>query len=200
MIKKLSRNYHIYSTKLNLNKNEMIRGSMMMKDHIEKNCKNTNGGYGGQSTMTTKLYMEYNVLMFAYHEFHSLYNQIRKTFHEVLENNDKNEKNYYIQCWMNVYEKEQFIDWHGHWPPMANAWHGFYCVDCEPSKTTYKIFGEDIDIPSEDGLLVIGESDGDIHRTWPWTESDRPRITIAFDIVPARFIDNNDWMNHWIPI
>ena len=37
------------------------------------------------------------------------------------------------------YKEGDFIDWHTHWPKEKNTWHGFFCVDCEPSYTTYRL-------------------------------------------------------------
>jgi hypothetical protein len=51
----------------------------------------------------------------------------------------------------------------------------------------------------QDNFLFMSPS-GPVHRNIPWNVSDRPRITIAFDIVPGRIIDNYIYENHWIPL
>ena len=86
------------------------------------------------------------------------------------------------------------------------SWHGYYCVDVEPSKTSYKLEknGKIVHVQNEDNLLVLSKSLDDQHRTWAW-EYDHPRITIAFDILPASNIlnfegENKMGKNHWIPI
>jgi hypothetical protein len=143
----------------------------------------------------TSLYKKYNVFLFPFKQFHALYLEIQKMFRE--KSNLDFSKEYYIQAWLNVYKKGEFINWHEHWDPYKKAWHGYYCVECEPSKTTYKIENKILDIENEDNLLVMSQSNGENHRTWPWHKDD-PRITIAFDIVPEKFVTLD--INHWMPI
>ena len=54
-------------------------------------------------------------------------------------------------------------------------------------------------VVSKEGLIVIGKSDGDEHSSSAWKESKRPRITIAFDIIPVEAIPNKLYGNHFIP-
>ena len=173
-----------------------------MSDIINRKFLNSkiNGYYdpSEKTPATTNVFSSYNLLMYPFDELHELREEIEKFFHECC----IDEKKYYIQCWMNIYKKGQYIGWHKHWAPEDNSWHGFFCVDCEPSKTTYKIPGkhDEFDIVSENNLLVISKSNGDMHRTWPWDQADRDRITIAFDIVPKDKVDPEVWLNHWLPI
>jgi len=151
---------------------------------------------GKLSPLTTQGFEHYNLLMYPFDGFHSLYFEIQKLFRQC----NQNDETYYIRCWLNIYEKGNFVDWHVHFPPKCESWHGFFCVDCEPSVTTYQLpnISESVDVVSENNLLVISKSNGDRHRTWPWEYSDRDRITIAFDIVSAKC--TGEFLNHWIPI
>jgi hypothetical protein len=151
---------------------------------------------GKLAPLTTQGFEHYNLLMYPFDGFHSLYFEIQQLFQQFNKSNEK----YYIRCWLNMYEKGNFVDWHDHFPTKSGSWHGFFCVDCEPSKTTYRLPNilELVDIVSENNLLVLSKSDGDQHRTWPWEYADRDRITIAFDIVPASY--TGEFLNHWIPI
>jgi hypothetical protein len=193
---------YIITTKLDLNLSDIKTSCYKMKDVIDKNFKEKilktvyKEDEGDSSPYTLKGFESYNLLMYGFDGFHSLYFEIQKLFRQF----NKSSEPHYIQAWLNIYEKGNFVDWHDHYPVSCNSWHGFYCVDCEPSKTTYKIPNtlEPIDIISENNLLVLSKSDGDRHRTWPWEQEDRDRITIAFDIVPAR--STGDFINHWIPI
>jgi hypothetical protein len=193
---------YIITDKLNLDLVEIKNSCYKMKGLIDKHFKekmlevNYTEDEGKLAPLTTQGFEHYNLLMHGFAGFHSLYFEIQKLFRQL---NQPNE-NYYIQCWLNMYEKGRFVDWHDHYPPKCNAWHGFFCVDCEPSKTTYRLSSESdtVDIISENNLLVLSKSNGDRHRTWPWEYSDRDRITIAFDIVPS--IHTGDFLNHWIPI
>lgn len=149
-----------------------------------------------------RLFKNYNLFLYPYPGFYELFTEIQIAFNEALKiSGRENNGPYYIGCWVNFYGKDNFVPWHGHWPTELKTWHGFYCVNCEPSKTTYKLPGEKIvDIESKNNRLVISPSDGDQHRTWPWEHSDRDRITIAFDIVPWNTIYIPEWLNHWIPL
>lgn len=195
---KLIDNY-IYTTKLDLNLEGIKDSTQQMYHLIKDKWANENKDFTGQSTLTTQVYTKYNLLMYPLYGFHDLYNGIKQTFRTVAQTDEP----HYIQCWLNVYNKGDFIQWHHHFPPEAYSWHGFFCVDTEPgSYTSYKVPHADhiTDIPSEDNLIVLSRSAGDEHRSSEWPFEDRPRITIAFDILPQQKIWWNQWLNHWIPI
>lgn len=198
---------------------EMKRICYIMYNHIKENyTSDPNSDYSGQSTLTTQLYSQYNFLTALFLETNKFYFEIQKFFKESYDVKEQ----YMIQCWLNFYRKGEFIDWHRHWPMDVKGYHGFLCVSCEPSKTTYRLPAkhgvqipteliektewETVDVESKNGLLVLSESAGDMHRTWPW-EYDEPRITIAFDMIPAKRLEKiaatltkPNYINHWIPI
>lgn len=188
---------YIFTRKLNLNKEQVLRSSHLMYQLVTNNFKeNMNIGYRGKSTPSTKVFNQYNLLMYPFPGFYELYIGIRDSFRHFVP-----EGQHYIQCWLNYYQKGDFIDWHGHWVKESNSWHGIYCVDVEESKTTYKIPGIEhlVDVVGQDDLLILSKSDGDKHRSSEWL-NDRPRITIAFDVVPAVMLNPRMWLNHWVPI
>jgi hypothetical protein len=189
---------YVITEKFNLDLIQLKASCYSLYDLVQENFSENKKDFTAQSTLTTQLFSSYNLFMYPYNGFYELYQEI-KTFFEPYKDKDKN---YYIQCWLNFYREGDFINWHGHWHENAKSWHGFFCVDCEPSKTTYRIPGvkNDIDVISKNNLLVISRSDGDSHRTWPWPYSDRPRITIAFDILPSEYIEPTQWLNHWVPL
>jgi hypothetical protein len=148
--------------------------------------------YDGESSATTKLFSRYNLLMYPLPQIHQLYEGIRSAFRSVNAENP-----YFIQCWLNAYNKDEYIDWHSHWDPKDNVWHGYYTVKGEGTITSYRIPNEEqFDMINKVDQLVLGPSDGDEHRTYP----EGNRITIAFDIVPAWNINYKEPVNHWIPI
>lgn len=193
---------YIVTTNLDLDLVVIKNSCYKMKDLINKNFKkkivevNYSEDEGKLSPFTTQGFEHYNLLMYGFPGFHSLYFEIQKLFQQLNQSDEK----YYIQCWLNMYEKDNFVDWHDHYPPKSSSWHGFFCVDCEPSKTTYQLpnISEPVNIISKNNLLVLSKSNGDRHRTWPWEYNDRERITIAFDIVPSTH--TGEFLNHWIPI
>ena len=185
---------HVYTKKLNLDLVQLRQSTEAMCEFIKNNYKFNKEEHNAYLTLTTSQFKLYNLLLFTYPQFHELFHNIRNTF---LELNDLPDKQFYIAAWLNYYNQGDSIGWHEH---LSWNWHGFFCVDCEPSKTTYRIDGNMIDVNSENNLLVISKSNGTPHRTWPWPHADRPRITIAFDITTRESIDLNTWSNHWIPL
>ena len=147
-------------------------------------------------------FARHNLLLYPFPGFHKLYTEIRNFFHEVV----KPEEPYYIQCWHNVYKYGDFNEWHRHWMPEAKSWHGFYCVDVEPSYTSYKLphRTDIVDIQSRNNLLVLARGNDDIHRSSQWDHQDRDRITLGYDMVPAKYLFKNfskrGWLNHWVPL
>ena len=140
--------------------------------------------------------------MYPFPGFHNIYNEIKTMFYECLKlSNQESQKQYYIECWLNVYNPTDYIDWHSHCKPEHNTWFGIYCINVEPSKTTFDFPDVDgyIDVHGTNNLLVMLKGDENLHRTWPW-EYPTPRITVAFNIVPNDSIDTAQRLNHWIPI
>jgi hypothetical protein len=189
---------YIHLFKFNLDKQRLLDSSEKIYQLVKENFSNDKKEFTEQSTLSTQLFKSYNFLLNPLDQVHELYTSIKNSFDNI---RDNFEKKYYIQCWLNYYQKGDYIDWHRHFDKERETWHGFYCLDCEPSFTTYKLpdIKEEVNIYGEDNLMVISKSNGDEHRTWPW-QYDRPRITIAFDIVPNYSLIYNKWLNHWIPI
>jgi hypothetical protein len=131
---------------------------------------------------TTAAFKQYNLLSFPIESLQALYHTIVSTIKPCLP-----KETHIMQCWLNVFRGTEFIDWHDHWTEEFRAVHGFYCVNVTPSFTEYKFkhLPEEIfKIESKEGLLVFGKSNGDEHRSSPWSSTSVPRITIAFDIIP----------------
>lgn len=198
---------YVYTRMLDLDLTQQKNTADLMYNFILDKFQDDGVGYTGQSTMTTKLYLKYNYLMYPVAGISKLYGEIRDTFHACKNHKPQQRMytEYHMQCWLNYYNKGDYIDWHGHWPESYDGWHGFYCLDVEPdSNTQYKVPNntEITTIESKNNLLVISKSDGDLHRSSEWIHEDRPRITIAFDIIPSvnLFANNHTDLNHWIPV
>jgi hypothetical protein len=192
-------NYHdyVYSKKIrSLNNVELSKYSLEVEKFLRRNLKpiEDTGWYGN---FTSANHNMYNFLTFPNVEVNKLYKEIVKYASYLLE-----DRFYMIKSWVNVYRKGEKVDWHNHWPAPKKVWHGFYCVQVGDSYTEYKIPGVKnvIKIKSKEGLLVIGKSEDDKHRSSPWKESDRPRITVAFDIVPVESVYDKLQPNHFIPV
>ena len=162
--------------------------------------------FNGYGCFSSFYHTKYNLLTFACPELHKLYGHMVTKLTSHLDQNTQ----YYIRCWANLFDTKKNIGWHNHWEPEYKAYHGFYCVNTQGeymSYTEYRIPGiqHDVRIVSEDGLLVFGKSDGDIHRTSRWLNTDKFRVTIAFDIAPIealpKGIDYSDFnINNYIPL
>lgn len=190
-----SKNY-LYSIKLNsIDNKELVSYSLEVEKSLKKTLKpleNTNW-YGA---FTTAKHKKYNFLTFPNKQVSILYHEIRKNTSPLLE-----DRVYVIKSWLNIFRKGEKVDWHKHWPAHKKVWHGFYCVQVGNSYTEYEIpnVGQIVKVHSDEGLLVVGKSDNDRHRSSPWDEESRPRITIAFDIIPIESIDDPLEVNHFIP-
>ena len=195
----------LYSTKVKCNIGELATTCDTMYKFIGSTFAKTDT-FNGNSTLLTKLYTRYNFLMYPLPGVHELYRNIRDVFNNSYYEyfGYENNRPHFIQCWLNYYWRGDFIDWHGHWPSEYNAWHGFFCVNVEPQSSTlykWKDSEQIIEVPSQNGLMVMGISDQDKHRSTEWNQQ-APRITVAFDIVP---VDNasirpEQYINHWLPI
>lgn len=212
---------YVYTTMLDLNLEQQKLNALRMQDYVKKEFADNVGAkdLSGQLQMTTKLYSQYNYLMYPLIGVSSLYEKIREMFHICVREENYGVKlfdEYHMQCWLNIYNRGDYINWHGHWPTDYSSWHGFYCVDVEPdSYTTYKLLKnpnmkkelnyeeDDIKIESKNNLLVLSPSGKDMHRSSEWNH-DNPRITVAFDIVPTIMMETRNktfnLMNHWVPV
>jgi len=179
---------YLYSIDLNfLDNKKIFKEVLYTEKYLQKKFKNLQNKkiYG---SFSTSIFEKYNTFQFPLKETSKLYRELVNNIYPFL---DKNE-DYWLQCWFNVFRKGENIDWHKHWESPDKVWHGFYCVYVEDSFTEYKIPNIEniIKVPSKEGRLVFGKSDGDEHKSSIW-EKDTPRITIAFDIIPYSSLNKN---------
>lgn len=150
----------------------------------------------------------YNIFQFHNAEIHNLYSALREMTIEACEyyNINFKEEKYMVQGWFNMNglkepELEDSKHYHDHLGGTGIPnFHGYYCVDAEPSSTYYKIGGHDgtnYENINKNNRAILSET-GHPHGIGPW-EYDRPRITIAYDISPLRVM-SQDLEQHWIPL
>lgn len=139
----------------------------------------------------TQLLSKYNLLKDDYEPFKKLHAALRDMTIEACDyyGIDFEEQNYQVMAWFNYdYGIHKYsIDFlhdhnHGHGVP---DFHGYYCVDAEPSITHYQINrdpGRMFENVNHDNRAIVSET-GHPHSRGDWN-SERPRITIAYDILP----------------
>ena len=153
--------------------------------------------YGSKSTAN---YTQYNLLTYPHIHFFHFYQELKRVIKPEIP-----DEPHMIQCWLNVFRKGEFINWHNHWEKEFRAYHGFYCVNVKPSYTEYMFHHHPrviYKVNSKEGLLVFGKSHNNQHRSSPWLDEGMPRITIAFDIIPVSTIQLGNTkvdINHLIP-
>jgi hypothetical protein len=157
-------------------------------------------------SLSTVKWREYNVFQLYHTSLHKLYKELSNTVKEACEYYGINfeEQQYYVQGWFNINKAEVGkLNWHDHGGPSAPHFHGYYCVNAEPSTTHYKLFNDDsriVDNINKNNRLIVSEM-GHPHAMgdWDWSGS---RITIAYDIEPLKYLVTNDATieQHWIPL
>ena len=154
------------------------------------------------ASVSTIKWREYNVFQFYHDGIYNLYKSISDTVKEACAyyDLDFDKQKYMIQGWFNInYNHTGKLDWHDHGGPYAPYFHGYYCVNAEPSVTYYRVFGEQVDNHNKNNRMIISEM-GHPHAMGDW-DWDGPRVTIAYDVMPLESIINSDaGQQHWIPL
>jgi hypothetical protein len=156
------------------------------------------------NSVSTMKWRQYNVFQFHTLEIYNLYLGIRDLVKEACEYYEINfeEQKYMLQGWFNINNNSKGgkLDWHDHGLQGAPDFHGYYCVNAEPSETHYiTTQGPKINV-NKNNRLVISEM-GHPHAMGDW-DWDGDRITIAYDILPIREVEGFGIENeqHWVPL
>ncbi len=165
-----------------------------------KGPKNENTPWDSSNSETTIQWNKYNVFQFYHPGIFELFKSVREMTLEASKhyNLDFEKEQFMVQGWFNInYNKKGKLDWHEHGGNGAPHFHGYYCVKAEPSTTHYRVFNKEIENINKNNRAILSET-GHPHAMadWDW---DGPRITIAYDVIPLRFIPKN-WEQHWIPM
>jgi hypothetical protein len=153
---------------------------------------------------STQLGQYYNIFDFNSQEISNLKSALASATREACEyyGIDYEEKNYHINGWFNLDFKSSEnkndgvsplvheSSYHDHMGGEgAPTFHGYYCVNAEPSITFYKINrGEQVfENINKNNRAILSET-GHPHGRDDWYE-EKPRITIAYDIAPGKVFD-----------
>lgn len=160
----------------------------------------------------------YNIFTFVNESIHNLYIGLQELTKQACSYYDidfKSEK-YFIHGWFNLDYKttsrpnsiggvNPIVNpqhFHDHSGGQGAPWfHGYYCVNAEPSSTFYKINNSDDQIfenINKNNRAILSET-GHPHGRDDWFE-DNPRITIAYDITPIKNLNNSAIIGKWIPL
>lgn len=181
---------------------EILSGKLV--EIPEEKLKQYNKGNGG----VTQLGSYYNIFSFDNLSILELQKSINLMVREACEHYgiDFDSQRYMINGWYNVDYKVEIAGvvsplknsshYHDHMGGEgAPVFHGYYCVNAEPSITYYKIGGingtpfENI---NKNNRAIISET-GHPHGRDDWHQN-KPRITIAYDVCPLK----NGVGPHWI--
>jgi hypothetical protein len=154
---------------------------------------------------STQLGQYYNIFDFDSQEISNLKSALASATKEACEyyGIDYEEKNYHINGWFNLdfkssENKNEGVSplvhessYHDHMGGEgAPTFHGYYCVNAEPSITFYKINRGDqvFENINKNNRAILSET-GHPHGRDDWYE-EKPRITIAYDIAPGKVFDS----------
>jgi hypothetical protein len=168
--------------------------------------------FSGVGTSTVYGSSRYNILTFDHPGLKNLHKAIYEMSEEACNyyGYDFNSQEYYIESWFNfdtkendkhyVFNKQQMHEHLGGTGfPLT---HGYYCVNAEPSVTYYNIdkkgvIFENVNINNR---AILSETSHP-HVKGKWSE-EKPRITIAYDIVTKKEVDvfRDQGATNWIPL
>ena len=178
------------------------------KDLFNGKVPNIDSGYAQTIHGVHNFGDKYNIFQFHNASIHKLFKALRSMTIEACEyyGIDFDSQTYMIQGWFNTDglinpELEKDSHYHDHLGGTGIPnFHGYYCVDAEPSSTFYKIggySGEPFENINKNNRAILSET-GHPHGIGPWNSS-RPRVTIAYDISPLETM-SQDLEQHWVPL
>ena len=156
--------------------------------------------FSDSGSITTMNWEKYNVFQFYHPGIHNLFKNVKDMVEEACWHYgiDYEEQQFMVQGWFNInYAKAGKLNWHDHGGIKAPYFHGYYCVNAEPTVTHYRVFGKEVINENKNNRAILSEM-GHEHAMGDW-EWDGPRITIAYDVLPLKAVVLND-PQHWIPL
>jgi hypothetical protein len=153
------------------------------------------------NSVTTSEWYRFNAFQFYIPEMHNLLRAVKSMTLEACEYYGINfdDQYYYTQAWFNInYSNKGKLSWHDHGKGHAPQFHGYYCVNAEPSVTHYKVHGNYVDNVNKNNRAILSEI-GHEHAMGDW-EWDGPRITVAYDVLPGPALGAGVIEQHWIPL
>lgn len=154
-----------------------------------------------------RLDMFYNIFQFSNNSIYELYKALRQLTKEACEyyEIDYDDQKFMIHGWFNVDSKKDFDKetsaYHDHSGGKgAPYFHGYYCVNAEPSSTFYNIGRQSpFENVNKNNRAILSET-GHPHAIGGF-DFGSERITIAYDITPLSLIMGGGHEEQiWIPL
>ena len=124
---------------------------------ILKNDNQQPTPWDSSGSITTSKWNKYNVFQFYSPEIYNLLKSVKTMAMEACNyyNIDFEKEQYWIQGWFNVnYNHIGKLDWHEHGGNGAPWFHGYYCVEAEPSITNYKVFENKVERHNKNNYAI----------------------------------------------
>ena len=156
-------------------------------------------------SVSTAKWRQYNVFQFHIPAIHKLFKAVAEMAREACDyyEIDFDAQQYMVQGWFNVNESGSgLLGWHEHGVEGAPNFHGYYCVNAEPSETLYSVFNEiKVNVNKNDRAILSEMGHPHTQLEWDWPGK---RISIAYDVVPLADVIANkhkqEFEQHWIPL
>jgi hypothetical protein len=156
------------------------------------------------NSVSTMKWRQYNVFQFHIPEIYNLFLALKEMAQEACEyyDIDFKKQQYMVQGWFNINSNDKGgkLDWHDHGPGGAPFFHGYYCVNAEPSVTHYVVFDNKVKNINKNNRAILSEM-GHPHAMgdWGWNGD---RITIAYDLLPLSEVQQFGMgtEQHWVPL
>jgi hypothetical protein len=179
----------------------------LMSSFLDENILNIPveelSAFSKEAGAPTKLGKYYNIFSFDYSGIQNLKDAVGQMVVQASQyyGIDKSTK-FYINGWFNLDHKTTNADYgvnplknkmffHDHVGGQGSpVFHGYYCINAEPSKTFYDInkSGQIFENINKNNRAILSET-GHPHGRDDWFE-EKPRVTIAYDVVPEFFGGN----------
>ena len=134
----------------------------------------------GRSATGYHKYYNLMLLTFGSKVFHDFFKILK---HRLLEFMNYPKEHLWYMCWLNYdLGKNKFFEWHKHHDARV---HGFVCIEPQHTVTEFK----DFKLINKTGQIYIGPGQK-LHKVNILKPYKKPRISIAFDVVGEKEIQN----------
>jgi len=179
-------NHLVESMITNINTSKLSSYLQKKEKEILK-LKASNDGYTGLTNHTTTRHKEYNIFNFKNKEIQQLKKEIIKVHDKFLKKlNYKLVKSLYVNGWLNIMKKNEFIKPHAHGWDADTYLGGHFCVQCNNTSTYYinpiNQLCEPVVYKSKNNIGKLTLFQNFIPHYTDIHQGNNKRITIAFDL------------------